>query len=98
MANWSITNCDRKVSTGYINVVHWTCSAVDGEFSASVYSTCSFEDGTPVVPYDQVTEAEVLNWIWSNGVDKQATEEAVNAQLQAQKNPVSASGVPWAQE
>jgi hypothetical protein len=92
---WSVTNLDRKTSDGYINVAHWTCSGVDGEFSGSVYSTCSFGEGSPTIPYDQVTQAEVLSWCWSNGVDKDATEAAVLAQIEAQKNPVSAQGVPW---
>lgn len=92
---WSVTNLDRKTSDGYIQVCHWTCSGVDGEFSGSVYSTCSFGDGSPTIPYDQVTQTEVLNWCWSNGVDKDVTEAAVLAQIEAQKNPVSAQGVPW---
>ena len=93
---WTITQCDRLTSDGFITTAHWTCSGVDGEFSASVYSTCIFPAGTPSIPYAQVTEAEVLNWIWAAGVDKDATEAAVVAQIDAQKNPVQASGTPWA--
>lgn len=92
---WTITQCDRLTSDGFITTAHWTCSGVDGEFSASVYSTCSFPAGTPTIPYAQVTEAEMLNWIWADGVDKDATEAAVAAQIDAQKNPVQASGTPW---
>ena len=91
---WSVTNLDRKTSDGYIQVCHWTCSGVDGEFSDSVYSTCSFGDGSPTIPYDQVTQDEVLNWVWES-VDKDATEAAIAAKIEAQKNPVSAQGVPW---
>lgn len=93
---WTITQCDRLTSDGFITTAHWTCSGVDGEFSASIYSTCSFPAGTPSIPYAQVTEAEVLNWCWSGGVDKDATEAAVAAQIEAKKNPVQEAGVPWA--
>lgn len=92
---WTITQLDRLTSDGYITTAHWTCAGVDGDFSASVYATCSFESGVPVIPYDQVTQAEVLNWIWSAGVDKAATEAAVAAQIEAQKNPTTATGLPW---
>lgn len=92
---WTISQTDYETATGFINQAHWTCSGVDGEFSASVYSTCSFPAGTPAIPYAQVTETEVLNWIWAAGVDKDATESAVAAQIDAQKNPVQASGTPW---
>ena len=93
--NWTISNLDRRTSDGFINVAHWRCTGVDGDFSASVYATCSFADGDINIPYDNVTEAEVLDWIWANGVDKDATEAAVAAQVEALKNPVEASGTPW---
>lgn len=94
---WTITQTDFETANGFITTAHWTCSGVDGEFSASVYSTCSWADGTPTIPYNQVTEAEVLAWCWASGVDKDATEAAVTAQIEAQKNPVTSSGLPWAQ-
>jgi hypothetical protein len=39
--------------------------------------------------------AEVLDWIWASGVDKAATEASLAEQIALQKNPTSASGVPW---
>ena len=93
---WTVTNTDRLTSDSFITTAHWTASAVDGEYSASIYCTCSWQVGTPSIPYDQVTEQEVLNWCWSSGVDKEATEAALAAQIELQKNPVTATGVPWA--
>ena len=92
---WTITQCDRLTSDGFITTAHWTCSAVDGDYSASSYGTCGFAAGTPTIPYDQVTEAEVLNWCWANGVDKDAVEANLAANIDLQKNPVIAAGVPW---
>ena len=93
---WTITQCDRLTSDGFITTAHWTCSAVDGDYSASSYGTCGFAAGTPTIPYDQVTEAEVLNWCWASGVDKDAVEASLAANIDLQKNPVVAAGVPWA--
>jgi len=93
---WTIEQCEHLVSTGYITVAHWRATAQDGDYSASVYATCSFGEGDPSIPYADVTEAEVLDWCWANGVDKDATEAALAAQIEAQKNPVQESGVPWA--
>ena len=92
---WTITQCDRLTSDGFITTAHWTASAVDGDFNASIYSTCSFADGAASTPYADVTEAQVLGWCWANGVDKEATEAALAAKIAAQKNPVSATGTPW---
>ncbi len=94
--NWVITQTNYEVSNGFITTAHWTCTAVDGEYSASAYSTCSWADGTPSVPYADVTEAEVLQWCWTSGVDKDATEASLAANIELQKNPVTATGVPWA--
>jgi hypothetical protein len=92
---WKITNLDRKTADGFVTTAHWTATAVDGEHTASVYSTCAWADGTPTVPYASLTEAVVLDWIWANGVDKTATEAALTAQIAIKKAPVTAHGVPW---
>jgi hypothetical protein len=92
---WKITQCDRKTADNFITTAHWTASVVDGEFTASIYSTCSWADGTPTIPYNQVTMQEVLNWCWASGVDKDATESALAQNIAAQKNPVTATGTPW---
>ena len=92
---WSIVNLDRNTSDGFVTTAHWTATAVDGEHTASIYSTCSWADGTVNTPYDQLTQEIVLGWVWANGVDKQATEDALAAQIALLKNPVTATGVPW---
>jgi len=92
---WKIAQLDRQTSNGFVTTAHWTASAVDGDYSASTYSTSSWADGTPTTPYANLTQATVLGWIWTNGVDKEAVEASLQAQIDAQKNPVSATGVPW---
>lgn len=92
---WNVSQTNYEVSNGFITTAHWQCNAVDGEYSTSTYSTCSWADGTPTIPYAQVTMAEVLDWIWDSGVDKDATEASLAQQIKLLKNPVSASGVPW---
>jgi len=94
---WTITQTDYLVSDGFITTAHWTATAVDGDYTASIYSTVSWQAGTPTIPYASVTEAEVLNWVWESGVDKQATEDALAANIALQKNPTQASGTPWGQ-
>lgn len=92
---WTITTLDRRLSDGFVTCAHWTCSGVDGEFSGSVYATTGWSEGQPTVPYDALTEQQVLGWVWASGVDKEATEAAVAAQIQAQKTPTNGSGLPW---
>lgn len=94
---WSISTCEHEVATGGITVAHWRVTAVDEGFSASAYGTCGFTpDATDpnFKPYDEVTEDEVLSWVWTS-VDKDAAEASLAQQIEAQKNPATATGTPW---
>jgi hypothetical protein len=93
--NWTISETNYKVENGFIFCVHWTATATDEDYTASIYSTCSWAEGTPTIPYDSLTQETVLGWVWANGVDKQATEDALAVQIELQKNPVTATGTPW---
>ena len=101
--NWVITQTDYETANGFITTAHWTASAVDAsldgsgsaDYTASIYSTCSFAEAAPTIPYADVTMQEVLDWCWAGGVDKTATEAALAAQIDAKKNPVVATGTPW---
>jgi hypothetical protein len=93
--NWTISTTNYDVATGFITTGHWNCTAVDGDYTASIYSTCSWADGSPTIPYSDVTEAEVLQWVWDSGVSKDATEAALAQNIELQKNPVTATGTPW---
>jgi len=97
MITWNISQLDRQTSDGFVTTAHWQANATDGDYSASVYNTCSWSEGTATIPYASLTKETVLGWIWANGVDKTATETALNAQIELQKNPVTATGVPWNQ-
>ena len=90
---WTVSQLDRNTADGFVTTAHWQCTATDGEYSASVYASCGF-DGELSVAYDSLTEEAVLAWVWES-VDKEATEAAVLAQIEAQKNPVTATGLPW---
>lgn len=94
MITWSISQLDRRTADGFVTTAHWRADAVDGDHRASIYSTVSWQEDSPTVPYASLTEQQVLAWVWES-VDKAATEAALTAQIVAQKNPVSAAGVPW---
>jgi hypothetical protein len=95
MITWNISQLDRKTADGFVTTAHWQATATDGDCSVSAYSTCSWSEGTPTVPYASLTKETVLGWIWANGVDKTAVEASLEAQIELKKNPVTATGVPW---
>lgn len=94
---WTITQTDYITADGFITTAHWTATAVDGDYTSSIYSTCSWAPGTPTVPYANVTQQQVLDWCWASGVDKTATEAALAQNIETQKNPPVSQGLPWVQ-
>ena len=94
---YSINQLERDIATGFVNVVHYNVTKEDGEFSASTYGTIGFEAGTPATPFASLTEAQVIAWV-KDKLGEEVVEAALAAQIEAQRNPVQASGLPWAQE
>lgn len=102
MATWTIAQLERNTADGGVVVAHWRVTAEEtvGEdtYTASSYGTCGFTPDASApdfVPYEQLTEADVLAWVWG-AVDKDATEAALAANIEEQKAPATQSGLPWA--
>jgi len=100
---WKINNLERQTSDGLVTVVHWGAYATEASndpekpYSAGVYNTQALERGDSFVNYDTLTEETVLGWLWGK-IDKEAVEVALTAQIEAQKAPVVANGLPWVTE
>ena len=101
MATWTIATLECNLADGGVTVAHWRCTEEEtvGEetFSASSYGTVGFTPdptASDYIAYDSLTEANVLGWVWES-VDQSATEAALTAKIEADKNPTSGSGVPW---
>lgn len=106
MITWTVplteytNNADKSVI-----VCHWRCNAEEttGEgdaavtYTASSYGTCGFNPDPSApnyIPYADLTQEIVLGWVYDS-VDKDATEASLQANIDLQINPVTASGVPW---
>ena len=87
--------------TDVVITADWRCNGTvqspTEAYSGTCYGSCSFAPPTgSFTPYDQLTEAQVLDWCCANGVDKSAIEANVTAQIQNQINPpVVSLPLPW---
>jgi len=94
---WKVAQLERNLADGGVTICHWRASASDGDYSASSYGTVGFTpdpESEDFVPYDDLTEAQVLGWVWES-VDKDATEAALQSKIDADMNPTTGTGVPW---
>jgi len=96
MTTWNIAQLERRTSDGFVTTAHWTCSGVDGEFSGNTYGSIGLE-GVVTTAYEDITEEQAIGWVKSAMSEETvaATEASVATQIEAQKNPVQASGKPW---
>jgi hypothetical protein len=99
--SWIIERLLVKPTEGsYTDVVitaDWRCNGSQDSYSGTCYGSCSFAPPTEgFTPYDQLTEQQVLDWCYANGVDKTAIEANVTQQINDQINPpVVVLPLPW---
>jgi hypothetical protein len=104
MANtyvWKIGQCDRTLSDGMINMLHYTVNATDEDgVYVGAYGSVGLEPGEAdkFIAYDDVTETQAISWAQAaiGGADKVAEiHAALDAQLVEKKTPTKGAGVPW---
>ena len=91
---FKIVNLDRNTDGDIVTNVHWTVTKTDGDAVGSVYSSQAVEVGDDFVPYAELTEAAVVEWVKAK-LDLVSVEASLDAQIAEQKAPKVASGLPW---
>jgi hypothetical protein len=83
--------------TNVVITADWRCNGTDETYSGTCYGSCSFQPPSgSFTKYEDLTEAQVLDWCYANGVDKTAIEANVSLQIENQINPpVVALPLPW---
>jgi hypothetical protein len=95
--NWNIVQMDRKTSDGFVVTVHYTVTATDEDYSASTYGTVGYTqaDDETYIPFEELTPEIVVGWI-KESLGEETVQESLASQIEAKKNPVQLSGLPWA--
>jgi hypothetical protein len=95
---WKIANLERETEDGYVFCAHYTVNADDGTYTSGAYGSIGFERPDNLIPFSQLTEETVVGWVKEKfGEEKVAEiEAALQSQIDEQKHPSKAAGVPWA--
>lgn len=92
---WNVVQMERKVADGFVTTVHYNVFAEDGEYQSSSYGTVGFtQEDMDYVPFEELTQSQVVGWV-QEALNKDEIEANLAAQIEAQKNPVIESGLPW---
>ena len=94
---WGIANLERETADGFVFTAHYTVNANDGTYSSGAYGSLGFERPENLIPYADLTEGTVIEWVKEAlGEEKvQGILDALQGQLDEQRNPTKAAGVPW---
>jgi hypothetical protein len=102
---WTVTqmDCYPEVDgeTDVVFNVFWSCLGVQDTYNGYVYGsqTVTVSSEEPFTPYADLTQDQVLGWVWAAGVDKTATEAAVQQQIDNLINPpVVTPPLPWSNQ
>lgn len=96
---WNVAQMERHTADGIVFTVHYTVDAKDGTYSAGAYGSVGLEqpEGN-VIPYADLTPEIVIGWVKEKlGGDEKVAEiqAALQAQLDQQRTPTTAQGLPW---
>jgi hypothetical protein len=83
--------------TDVVITADWRCNGTQESFSGTCYGSTSFAPPSgSFTPYEDLTQDQVLNWCYANGVDQAAIEANVSLQIENQINPpIIAPPLPW---
>jgi hypothetical protein len=97
---WKIAQMERETSDGYVYTAHYTVDANDGTYSAGAYGSIGFQrpEEDELIPYADLTEEIVIDWVQDALGEEKVVEieVALQGQLDEQRAPTKAAGLPWA--
>ena len=92
---WNVVQTNYNTIDKFITTVHYTVSATDGVYNASTYGTVSYtQEEKEYKPYADLTQNQVIGWV-QESLGQDTVEASLTAQIEALKNPVQLSGLPW---
>jgi len=109
---WSVNDMTHKDSDGGVFLVYWSCvAASDGTPSYTATEggklRCEYDASSPdFIPYADLTEADVLGWVYNSLIEGDETADEAKARIEANRTAKvqgqidransQSDGMPWA--
>lgn len=104
--NWTITQmqclAQAEGQTDVVITAAWNCEGVqvsgNETYTSSYSGSASFtlDPSVPFTPFNQLTQTQVLEWVWQNPDLKSTVEANVQVQIDRLANPpVVSPPLPW---
>ena len=108
---WSVNDMTHKDSDGGVFLVYWSLTATDGTHSAQdggKLRCTANPSASDYIAYADLTEADVLGWVYSSLIVDDETAAEAKARIEAERTAkvqgqidraaANSTGVPWAAE
>ena len=95
---WGINTLERETDDGFVFTAHYTVNASDEAYSSGAYGSIGFQRPDDLIPFADLTEKLVVGWVKEalGGEEKvESIQTALQAQIDEQRAPSKAAGVPW---
>ena len=95
---WNIAQLERHTADAIVFTVHYTVDANDGTYSAGAYGSIGLEAPEDnIIPYADLTPEIVIGWVQDKLGEEQveSISAALQGQIDEQRAPSKASGLPW---
>ena len=109
---WSVNDMTHMDSDGGVTLVYWSCvAASDGTPSYSATEGGKLRltydaSSSDFIPYADLTEADVLGWVYTSLIEDDETADEAKARVEAERTAKvqgqidrassQSSGTPWA--
>lgn len=94
---WKISQLERETQDGFVYTAHYTVDAKDDTYSAGAYGSIGFERPDDLIPFADLTEDLVVEWVKAALTEEKVAdvEAALQSQIDEQRAPSKAAGLPW---
>mgnify|MGYP003991405825 CR=1 FL=1 len=95
-----INNLERNLPDNGVTIVHYSIVLEQDGISKRNNGTISFTpdpEAEGYIPFDELTEAQVIGWVEVE-LDVPAIEASLQARIDEEVTPTTASGMPWSVE
>ena len=105
---WSVSDMTHKDSDGGVFLVYWSLIATDGTYSAQEGGKlrCTADpSASDYIAYADLTEADVLGWVYSSLIIDDETAAEAKARIEAERTAkvqgqidraaANSTGLPW---
>jgi hypothetical protein len=97
---WNVAQMDRHTADGIVFTVHYTVNAESGDqvYRAGAYGSIGLEQPeSNIIPFADLTPEIVIGWVQEKLTAEKVAEveAALQKQLDEQRHPTVAQGLPW---